>query len=41
MNISNVIDDRIEKKNKLKLFQKILLTTGIGAKTNVGYGQFK
>jgi len=28
-----------EKKLKL-LFQKILLTLGIGAKTNVGYGQF-
>jgi CRISPR-associated protein Cmr6 len=26
--------------NKIKLFQKILLTLGIGAKTNVGYGQF-
>ena len=25
---------------KLRLFQKILLTIGIGAKTNVGYGQF-
>jgi CRISPR-associated protein Cmr6 len=27
--------------NKIKLFQKILLTIGIGAKTNVGYGQFE
>jgi CRISPR-associated protein Cmr6 len=26
--------------NKTKLFQKILLTIGLGAKTNVGYGQF-
>lgn len=26
---------------KLKLFEKILLTTGAGAKTNVGYGQFQ
>lgn len=28
-------------QNKLKLFKKILLTIGAGAKTNVGYGQFK
>jgi CRISPR-associated protein Cmr6 len=28
-------------KKKELLFQKILLTIGIGAKTNVGYGQFK
>jgi len=28
-------------KNKELLFQKILLTLGIGAKTNVGYGQFR
>lgn len=30
----------LKVENKLKLFKKILLTTGIGAKTNVGYGQF-
>lgn len=30
-----------EKKEKLGLFQKILTTVGIGAKTNVGYGQLK
>jgi|ERR1035437_6652444 CRISPR-associated protein Cmr6 len=27
--------------NKIRLFKKILLTLGIGAKTNVGYGQFE
>ena len=27
--------------DKIKLFQKIILTMGIGAKTNVGYGQFQ
>ncbi len=31
----------LTKENKAKLFKKILLTIGIGAKTNVGYGQFK
>jgi CRISPR-associated protein Cmr6 len=31
----------LSKKNKNNLFHKILLTIGIGAKTNVGYGQFK
>lgn len=30
----------ISAENKLKLFQAILTTIGIGAKTNVGYGQF-
>lgn len=33
-------DKGISKKIKELLFQKILLTLGIGAKTNVGYGQF-
>lgn len=28
-------------EHKIKLFKKILLTIGIGAKTNVGYGQFQ
>lgn len=28
-------------KDKLKLFKEILTTVGIGAKTNVGYGQLK
>jgi CRISPR-associated protein Cmr6 len=27
--------------NKLDLFQQILLDLGVGAKTNVGYGQFE
>ncbi len=31
----------LSAENKLKLFEKILLDLGIGAKTNVGYGQFK
>lgn len=31
---------KISAKQKEILFQKILLTLGIGAKTNVGYGQF-
>ncbi len=30
----------ISAEQKKRLFQKILLTLGIGAKTNVGYGQF-
>jgi len=31
----------LSAENKLKLFEQILLDLGIGAKTNVGYGQFK
>ena len=30
-----------KKEEKLKIFQEILTTVGIGAKTNVGYGQLK
>ena len=30
----------LSSENKLKLFEQILLDLGIGAKTNVGYGQF-
>lgn len=30
-----------KKEDKLKLFKEILTTVGIGAKTNVGYGQLK
>jgi CRISPR-associated protein Cmr6 len=30
----------LKKEEKLKLFKDILLDIGIGAKTNVGYGQF-
>jgi len=32
---------KLTANQKLKLFRQILLTIGIGAKTNVGYGQFK
>lgn len=31
----------LNKEAKLAIFQKILTTVGIGAKTNVGYGQLK
>ena len=31
----------LTKKEKLELFKEILTTVGIGAKTNVGYGQLK
>lgn len=34
-------DNVFKKEDKLKLFQEILTTVGIGAKTNVGYGQLK
>jgi len=34
-------DGILSRENKLKLFKKILTVKGIGAKTNVGYGQFK
>ncbi|MCZ2392499.1 MAG: type III-B CRISPR module RAMP protein Cmr6 [Chitinophagales bacterium] len=34
------LDSKLTKDKKILLFQKILLTIGIGAKTNVGYGQF-
>ncbi|HET54729.1 MAG TPA: type III-B CRISPR module RAMP protein Cmr6 [Ignavibacteria bacterium] len=33
-------DTCINKKIKLELFKQILLDLGVGAKTNVGYGQF-
>lgn len=40
--VDSVIGDKVFKKeDKLKLFQKILTTVGVGAKTNVGYGQLK
>ncbi len=29
----------LKKEDKLNLFKEILTTMGIGAKTNVGYGQ--
>jgi CRISPR-associated protein Cmr6 len=31
----------LKAKGKLELFRKILLDFGVGAKTNVGYGQFQ
>ena len=33
-------EESFESKNLQKLFKKILLNMGMGAKTNVGYGQF-
>ena len=32
---------KFSKADKLQLFEKILKTVGVGAKTNVGYGQFE
>jgi CRISPR-associated protein Cmr6 len=37
---NSLIVSSLTADKKHKLFQKILLTIGIGAKTNVGYGQF-
>lgn len=34
-------DKVLTAQDKLKIFEKILTTVGIGAKTNVGYGQLK
>ncbi|MBK6914998.1 MAG: type III-B CRISPR module RAMP protein Cmr6 [Ignavibacteriales bacterium] len=34
-------DEPFSKNIKLELFRQILLDLGVGAKTNVGYGQFK
>ncbi len=40
--VDSVIDGkRFSKENKLDLFEKILKAVGVGAKTNVGYGQFE
>lgn len=36
-----LVDRRLSVEQRLKLFKIILLDLGIGAKTNVGYGQFK
>lgn len=36
----NLTDEPFSKKIKLELFRQILLDIGVGAKTNVGYGQF-
>lgn len=38
--VDTIIDKKsFTKKDKIKLFKEILTTVGIGAKTNVGYGQ--
>lgn len=37
----NLKDGIIEAKDKIKLFERIILDLGIGAKTNVGYGRFE
>ncbi len=37
---SNSIEPVLSKDKLSLLFQKIIITLGIGAKTNVGYGQF-
>lgn len=37
----SVVYPDITAEKKLQLFKEILLTIGVGAKTNVGYGQFK
>jgi len=37
----SVVEPKLNKDVMILLFKKILLTIGIGAKTNVGYGQFE
>ena len=40
--VDSVVDGKVfKKKDKLKLFKNILKTVGVGAKTNVGYGQLE
>jgi len=36
-----LFDEIIDKDKKLELFKNIICDLGIGAKTNVGYGQFE
>lgn len=38
---TEVADKKLSANDKLKIFKEILTTVGIGAKTNVGYGQLK
>lgn len=38
---SKIGEQEFTAKQKLKLFEDILKTVGVGAKTNVGYGQFE
>lgn len=37
---NSLLEPKLSSENKIKLFKKIILSIGIGAKTNVGYGQF-
>jgi CRISPR/Cas system CMR subunit Cmr6 (Cas7 group RAMP superfamily) len=40
--VDSVFGEKVFKKeDKLKLFENILKTVGVGAKTNVGYGQLE
>ncbi len=39
--VSSIVEQKLTKENLKKLFQKIILEYGIGAKTNVGYGQLE
>ena len=40
--VDSVVDGKaFKKEEKLKLFENILKTVGVGAKTNVGYGQLE
>ena len=40
--VDSVVDGKVfTKEDKLKLFENILKTVGVGAKTNVGYGQLE
>ena len=42
LNNNQNIDERLlSVESKLELFKKLILLFGVGAKTNVGYGQFK
>lgn len=36
-----LVDSILKTKEKLEIFKRIILNYGIGAKTNIGYGQFK
>jgi len=39
--VSTIGDKKVTQDDKINIFREILKTVGIGAKTNVGYGQFK
>lgn len=36
-----LVDSILKAKEKLEIFKRIILSYGIGAKTNIGYGQFE